>query len=413
MRENASELARRLARQAEAVCRHYLSNGRREGCYWLIGNVRNTPGRSMFVRLKGPDSGKGAVGKWTDAATGEHGDLLDVIRESCGLIDFQDIADEARGFLNLPHPEYEPDRNPRSAPARAKSPEAARRLFTMSQPITGTIVEKYLRRRGITALHETGSLRFHPRCYHQPDKYSPTEIWPAMIAAITDLDSKITGAHRTWLDPSGRDKAPVETPRRAMGHLLGNAVRFGVAGEVKAAGEGIETILSLRCVLPTMPMVAALSSAHLGQLLFPDTLRRIYIARDDDPAGNSAMATLLDRAQKVGIEAITLSPKLGDFNEDLLTLGTDALREALRIQIAPQDVARFMELRAELGTEGWDRLQRRFRTVADPLLRHSAGESRAHVLLGERPLRQTARPGNGCARLFSIGGKPPLHRETK
>jgi hypothetical protein len=210
----------------------------------------------------------------------------------------------------------------------------------------GTVVDKYLRQRGITALHETGSLRFHPRCYHQPDEYSPTEIWPAMIAAVTDLDGKITGAHRTWLDPSGRDKAPVETPRRAMGHLLGNAVRFGVAGEVKAAGEGIETILSLRCVLPTMPMVAALSSAHLGQLLFPDTLRQLYIARDNDPAGDCAMKILIDRAREAGIEAITLLPQLGDFNEDLRTLGADPLRAALRTQIAPQDVARFMELRA-------------------------------------------------------------------
>jgi len=346
MRENASELTRRFARQAEAVCRHYLSNGRREGCYWLIGDVRNTPGRSMFVRLKGPESGKGAAGKWADAATGEHGDLLDIIRESCGLVDFQDVADEARGFLSLPLPRYQLDHKPRPASAPAGSPEAARRLFTMSRPIMGTIVEKYLRSRGISALHGTGSLRFHPRCYHQPNEYSPTEIWPAMIAAVTDLDGKITGVHRTWLDSSGRDKAPVETPRRAMGHLLGNAVRFGVAGEVKVAGEGIETILSLRCVLPNMPMVAALSAAHLGQLLLPDKLRRLYVARDDDPAGNSAMATLLDRTQKVGIEAITLSPKLGDFNEDLLTLGTDALRETLRIQIAPQDVARFMELRA-------------------------------------------------------------------
>ena len=84
MSEQASELARRLARDAEAVCRHYLSNGRREGRYWLVGDVRNTPGRSLFVRLKGL-VGKGAAGKWTDAATGDHGDLLDVIRESCGL----------------------------------------------------------------------------------------------------------------------------------------------------------------------------------------------------------------------------------------------------------------------------------------------------------------------------------------
>jgi hypothetical protein len=66
MPRDASELAHRLAREAEAVCRHYLSNGRREGRYWLIGDVRNTPGRSMFVRLKGPESGRGAAGKWTE-----------------------------------------------------------------------------------------------------------------------------------------------------------------------------------------------------------------------------------------------------------------------------------------------------------------------------------------------------------
>ena len=32
------------------------------------------------MRLSGPEAGKGAAGKWTDAATGEHGDLLDIIR---------------------------------------------------------------------------------------------------------------------------------------------------------------------------------------------------------------------------------------------------------------------------------------------------------------------------------------------
>ncbi len=66
MPRDASELAHRLAREAEAVCRHYLSNGRREGRYWLVGEVRNTPGRSMFVRIKGPESGRGAAGKWTE-----------------------------------------------------------------------------------------------------------------------------------------------------------------------------------------------------------------------------------------------------------------------------------------------------------------------------------------------------------
>jgi hypothetical protein len=350
MADTVRDLAQRLGQQAEAVCRHYLSSGRREGGYWLVGDVRNTSGRSMFVRLK--ESVKGPAGKWTDAATGEHGDLLDVIRESCGLVDFKDVADEARSFLSMPRPEPEPDRpRSRTPSAPTGSPEAARRLFAMSQPISRTLVETYLRSRGITALHGTGSLRFHPRCYYRPDDHSPTETWPAMIASVTDLSGHQTGAHRTWLDPAGFDetmlgKAPIDTPRRAMGDLLGNAVRFGVTGEVMAAGEGIETMLSLRCVVPTMPMVAALSAAHLSAILFPDTLRRLYIARDDDPAGESAMATLIDRAQEAGIEAIVISPRLGDFNEDLRLLGIDALRAESRVQIAAQDVARFMELAA-------------------------------------------------------------------
>jgi len=62
MSRDASELARRLAREAEAVCRHYLSNGKREGRYWLVGDVENTPGRSLFVRLYESPKGPAANG---------------------------------------------------------------------------------------------------------------------------------------------------------------------------------------------------------------------------------------------------------------------------------------------------------------------------------------------------------------
>jgi hypothetical protein len=346
MAREPCELACRLAREAEAVCRHYLSNGRRHGNYWLVGDVENTPGRSMFVRLKGGESGKGAAGKWTDGATADHGDLLDVIRGSCGLVDFHEVMDEARRFLSLPRPKPEPELLRQHARAPTGSPESARRLFAMSRSIAGTVVETYLRNRGITALHRTANLRFHPRCYYRPDHDAPTQTWPAMIAAVTDFDGEITGAHRTWLDPSGEDKAPIDTPRRAMGQLLGNAVRFDMPQDVMAAGEGIETVLSLRYVMPDMPMAAALSAAHLAAILFPVTLRRLYTVRDNDAAGDGAAASLIDRAKALGIQAITLSPTLEDFNEDLRTLGIDALRTAIRAQLAPQDLARFMELPA-------------------------------------------------------------------
>lgn len=127
-----------------------------------------------------------------------------------------------------------------------------------------------------------------------------------------------------------------------MGDLLGHAVRFSDAQDTMAAGEGIETILSLRQALPIMPMVSALSAGHLAAILFPPQLRRLYIVRDNDPAGNSARDSLVGRAHEVGIETITLSPMMGDFNEDLTTRGLDAVRAEIRVQIAPEDVSRFM-----------------------------------------------------------------------
>src|SRR3546814_18831458 len=109
-----------------------------------------------------------------------------------------------------------------------------------------------------------------------------------MIAAVTDLGGSLTGVHRTWLDPARPAKAPVAYPRRAMGHLLGHGVRFGLAGDVMAFGEGIETMLSLREVAPALPLVAGLSAAHLAALLFPAGLRRLSVEREDDHAGRAA-----------------------------------------------------------------------------------------------------------------------------
>jgi hypothetical protein len=172
-RHDVSDLAQRLGCNAEAACRRYLSNGRRQGNYWQVGDVRNTPGRSMYVRLW--DNAKGAAGKWTDAQSGEHGDLLDVIRESLRLNDFAEVIDEARYFLSLPRLPPEPHAKwQRQAPALSGSTEAAQRLVAMSRSISGTLVATYLGKRGIVDLQGTGALRFHPRCYYRPDD-GPTE----------------------------------------------------------------------------------------------------------------------------------------------------------------------------------------------------------------------------------------------
>jgi hypothetical protein len=276
-----------------------------------------------------------------DFESGEHGDLLDLIAHTCRLHTFRDVLDEARRFLSLPEREYQ-----RSAPARpavpSGSPEAAQRLFASARPITGTLAAVYLRGRGIVDAGELPALRFHPRCFYRAHEGAPRETWPALLAAVTDLDGAITGVLRTWLARDGSGKAPLATPRRSLGSLLGSGARFGKATDVLAAGEGLETMLSLRVILPALPIVAALSATHLAAFVPPSGLRRLYIARDNDRVGHRAAEMLGARAHAEGIEALLLTPYWDDFNTDLTALGPEALAASLRVQLTPEDVERFL-----------------------------------------------------------------------
>src|ERR1700751_2230379 len=96
-----------------------------------------------------------------------------------------------RRFLSLPAARIRQAPAPVRTAVPAGSPQAARRLIAMSQPIRRTLVASSLRTRGIKGVHDTDALRFHPRCFYRPEGDGPTETWPAMVAAITDLGGKI------------------------------------------------------------------------------------------------------------------------------------------------------------------------------------------------------------------------------
>jgi phage/plasmid primase-like uncharacterized protein len=344
MSGSASDLARRLGELAEAVCREYLSNGYRSGNYWMVGDVRNTRGRSMHVRLK--TVGGKAAGKWVDESSGEYGDLLDVIEQSCGLVDFREVADEARRVLSMPLPPPQPPGTQRQPAAARGSPDAARRLFAMSQPIAGTLAERYLARRGILLSAHERALRFHPGCYCRDIVTGETQTLPALIAAVTNLDGEITGLQRTWLDPSGEGKAQLTDPRRSLGDLFGNGIWLGrqpgAPVPVMAAGEGFETMASLRTLVPALPVAAATSANHLACLSYPVGCRRLYIAADADAAGRHGIERLSQRAAQAGILALVLRPQLGDFNDDLRHLGPADLAAGLRDQLVPEDARLFL-----------------------------------------------------------------------
>ncbi|PIW31140.1 MAG: DNA primase [Rhodospirillales bacterium CG15_BIG_FIL_POST_REV_8_21_14_020_66_15] len=309
----ASELSRRLAQNAEAVCRRYLSNGRRQGRYWTVGDVRNTPGRSMFVRLSGPESGPGAAGHWQDAASAEYGDLLDLIQLSQDLPDLASAMAEAERFLGQPAAHHVASQGGKAYPTDRT--EIARRLFAEARPVVGTLGEAYLKSRGLVLGDWGASLRFHPSAWFDEYNYCP-----ALLAASRDNAGNLTGVTRFFLDA---EAGLIE--RRALGRLNGHAVRLGGRSQSSGSGhlivgEGLESTLSFALLDPERAagcdLAAAMSAAHMAAFIIPHGVRRLIIAADNGSAGRNAAAKLRTRAIAQGVVVRIVFPRLGDFNDD-------------------------------------------------------------------------------------------------
>ncbi len=331
-----SELNERLAAQALAVCRRYLSNGRRLGNYWVVGDVRNTPGRSMYVRLF-PDGGGHKAGRWADAATGEYGDLLDIIRLGVPFNSFPEALAEAEAFLGNAPPNR-PSRFRAESPRRSDRLGLARRLYSEGVPIQGTLGEAYLVDRGIDPDVAVG-LRFHSACYCRPESIDAPSSWPALVAPVTDTRDDLSAVHRLYLAPNGLlggnlGKAPLRDPKRSLGRLHGQAVRFGPPAEIIIIAEGIENALSIRTAFPDLTVHAALSAGNLAAYVPLAATTRLVIALDNDDAGWTAAKVLKARTQVAGLSATLLKPRTEDHNLDLRTFGLQAYRQSLCDQIA-------------------------------------------------------------------------------
>ena len=326
---NAADTAAALAAHAEAVCRKYLPHGRRQGRYWCAGDVRGAPGRSLFVRLEPP----GTPGKWQDAATSQHGDLLDLIRHASGSRSLREALAEARRFL------AQPVSTETSRPDTYDRTEAARNLWARCQPIDDSRAEAYLRARAIHRCRFP-ALRFHPALPYRSDA-GGWRRYPALVAAVVGDDGELQGVHRTWLDPRRPAKANVAAPRKSLGRIHGFAVRFGepAAASMLLVGEGIETVLSLVTVLPdgALPAAvpsgtfaaAALSAGGLGTFVPPPMVSRLIVAQDRDEEGERAARRLQLRCTRLGIASTVLLPAGNDFNDDLVEFGPNLLANRL------------------------------------------------------------------------------------
>ena len=143
----------------------------------------------------------------------------------------------------------------------------ARRVWEATRPASGTVVERYLRNRGITA-PLPAAIRFTTvTC----DDYPRGMRWPALAAGIQDVNGKFTGVSVTGLCADGSDKMPVDDPRRIYGLYRSGAVRLSTQLDTRLAiGEGLETMLSVQQATG-VPAWAALRSLRIITFTFHRT----------------------------------------------------------------------------------------------------------------------------------------------
>jgi len=191
--------------------------------------------------------------------------------------------------------------------------EAALRLCLETTPAAGTLVEDYLRTRGIT-IPVPDSLSFHPGLRH-----SSGASWPAMVALVTrGADGEPIGIHRTFLSRDGGGKAPVTPQKMMLGPCRGGAVWLGFPETSVMLAEGIETALSAMQATGR-PTWAALSTSGLRSLDLPPEIQEVIVLADGDDAGEAAARTAAVRWRREGrLVRIARPPARMDFNDMLM-----------------------------------------------------------------------------------------------
>lgn len=197
---------------------------------------------------------------------------------------------------------------PRSARTVSPEEEAVRRVLARQRAveewrraicIEGTPAEKYLTSRGVGS-GIPGSLRYGevPRFWRDDGREGPRQ--PAMIAAVQDVDGRVTGIHRTFVDREGR-KARFGEPRLALGRVRGGAVRLGPVTSRVMLGSGLEDGLALRAMFPGATVWVAPGDANLPQVRLPRGICHVTVCGDADQSGRAAVAATRAALGRKGI----------------------------------------------------------------------------------------------------------------
>ena len=199
--------------------------------------------------------------------------------------------------------------------AEARKAREAEAIWNAGRPAKGTLVEAYLRARGIR-LPMSDQLRYAPFLPHTESAQS----LPAMLGRLSD-NSGFRAVQRTYLDPHEAKKASVTPTKKTKGGMGGGAVRLRMPpADHLGLAEGIETALSAS-QLYSLPVWATLSAHRLSKVEIPEAVRNLVIFGDSGDVGRTEAFKAADLYEAAGYHVECIFPAAdfkcapNDFND--------------------------------------------------------------------------------------------------
>jgi hypothetical protein len=257
-------------------------------------------GRGWLCRC--PVSGHGRKrGDINPSLSVEDGDrrLLLYCHAGCTAHEVLDAL-RARGLLDL-RPDCDVDAStPVQVQPLCERQLQAQRLWDEASPAAGTLVESYLRRRGIV-------LPIPPVIRFGKVTFSPEQnASPAMVVAVQADGRAVIATQSTLLTWSGAKASKV---RINCGELSDGAVRLRDPEAILGLAEGVETALAAM-QLTDIPCWAALG-LRMRNVAVPNRVREIHIFGDDDEPGRKAAERAAEHQTRLSRKVLLRLPPPG------------------------------------------------------------------------------------------------------
>ncbi len=141
----------------------------------------------------------------------------------------------------------------KEADRKSKVLEDVEALWISAQRFEGSLAQTYMKSRKIDITDDlTGDLRFVPDLTYRGYASKESEVeeplgrFPAMLAAIRNVDGELIGLHRTYLDPKTGDKLKPPATTAAIFQRRSSAARRTVTSALGRSPSALPSAKELR-----------------------------------------------------------------------------------------------------------------------------------------------------------------------